>query len=131
MALASQNASLKIGVNLWNLKRHSLWPVSKASETMTLGTLLRKLREFKCEKLAYHAEGHCPSCEADFGKSVRGLSGQAQLWFSGLCLDCVKYGNIGESKKVACRIKHEEDFLGVLYRGSIGDLRSVNVLLSI
>ena len=85
-----------------------------ASENMTLAMLLSKLDSLQYQDLP-NRKGYCSSCEKNFQVDVWTLASRARTWFSGLCLDCVKYGKSDDktASNPACRIKHDEDFLGV------------------
>ena len=102
----------QIGVNIWNLKRQQLWPLHKLSKTKTFGTLLATIEGFEYEGFD-RKKGVCLSCTVDFGAEVRNLVEEAQSWFPGLCLDCIKSGKHGDKRAGTCRLKHTEDFLSL------------------
>ena len=105
---------IRIGMNVCNLKQVGLWPVTTASEKMTLGQLLTEIYTLEYYDLTKY-KGECTSCTKGFERKAKKLAESAETWFSGLCLDCVKYGNgsNGTTARPACRMKHDEQFLGI------------------
>ena len=90
-----------ITILLWELRRRGLWPISKAYQNGTVGTLLEKLKFFSTPR-CHDVHPRCPDCGHRFDRWVEILADRARKAVDGLCLDCVK-NELAREGEYVCR----------------------------